>query len=909
MPALRSGASRPASVAVLTVFIGTLVAYCATAARYVRWGDSPEFVTVAHTLGIAHPPGYPLYTLLSALAVRIPLGEPFFRLSLLSALFGAAAAATLAALAWQTARLPLNGALSGPAFFTWRPGTSTSNGGGGASGLLAAASALLAGLTFAFSPTVWSQAVVPEVYTLSALLLLLLILLLTAWVRRSMGGAWSRDAGSQGSDPGSAAVPAGHASAGAADRLLPAMGLALGLALAHHLTAVLVVPSIAIVLLTRRPGPGRVRWAAAAGLMLVGLSLYAYLPLRAAHDPAVLWTPINTFSDLCDHVTGAQYAPLLFSAPLLEVRHKIALFLAGLPREMSLPVLLLSAVGLIGLWRSSRPLAAAVLLWPCLVVAHAAVYRIPDIASYYIPVYGAVALMAGHGLVTLLRLPRLSGRAGFVLGVAATALALSAGVFAAARHWSAQDLSRADAGKTYLDRLLSSVGSDGIVVTMTDRVLFPMWYARFVEGRRPDIAVASVREHAPHLSRWFPGVRFPSEQEFAARSVVPPSASPRRQVASARVGNYLPLLNVLNAPRRPLCADADLARRVFPERSVPRGLLVTVSPSRVDSVGTIDSQLRFWEQVERELSEGDDAEAVNVYAKSLTEQGMLFIERGDTRVALAILERAARMAPEEPLCLNNLGVAYEQAGRLEESMAQFEAAIHLDPVLAPPHYNIHRLASRLGDHARAREELETAVALAPDEAFYRVELALLLESSGDVRAAERMFRLAIELSPEDWGAKLAFGDFLARHRRFSEAVAAYEYAAELRPGAPDALKGLSRCYWALDDREKAMSVMSRLVELQPNNVVAKYDLALMLHRSGRPHEALPLLDDVMRILPTMWEAAAYKAGVLAELGRLWEARAIYDRAAELGASGEAFEKARSSVEERIRGGPPDEVAD
>ena len=52
--------------------------------------DSLEFQLVTYTLGIAHPTGYPLYTLLGKLFTLIPLGDVAYRLNLTSALFGAA---------------------------------------------------------------------------------------------------------------------------------------------------------------------------------------------------------------------------------------------------------------------------------------------------------------------------------------------------------------------------------------------------------------------------------------------------------------------------------------------------------------------------------------------------------------------------------------------------------------------------------------------------------------------------------------------------------------------------------------------------------------------------------------------------------------------------------------------------
>jgi len=63
---------------------------------------------------------------------------------------------------------------------------------------------------------------------------------------------------------------------------------------------------------------------------------------------------------------------------------------------------------------------------------------------------------------------------------------------------------------------------------------------------------------------------------------------------------------------------------------------------------------------------------------------------------------------------------------------------------------------------------------------------------------------------------------------------------------------------------------------------------VMLHSSGRGREAVVLLDDVIRILPNMWEARALKAGILGELGRHWEARGLFEEAIELGAGGDVF---------------------
>ncbi|XP_062824705.1 protein O-mannosyl-transferase TMEM260 isoform X2 [Anolis carolinensis] len=75
--------------AVAAVYVGTLP-------PSVPGGDSGELITAAYELGVAHPPGYPLFTLLAKSAIALlPFGSVAYRVNLLCALLGAAAASFL----------------------------------------------------------------------------------------------------------------------------------------------------------------------------------------------------------------------------------------------------------------------------------------------------------------------------------------------------------------------------------------------------------------------------------------------------------------------------------------------------------------------------------------------------------------------------------------------------------------------------------------------------------------------------------------------------------------------------------------------------------------------------------------------------------------------------------------------
>ena len=141
------------------------VLYFWTAAPNVTLLDSGEFLVAAQHFGVPHPTGYPLWTLLAWLFQLLPLGNAAWEINLFSGLCGALATGLVAALFSSSARWMLGGRLE-----RW-PG-------------LNFAVSLTVALLFAFSASMWSQAVIAEVYTLHALLIGLFLASLYLWLRK-----------------------------------------------------------------------------------------------------------------------------------------------------------------------------------------------------------------------------------------------------------------------------------------------------------------------------------------------------------------------------------------------------------------------------------------------------------------------------------------------------------------------------------------------------------------------------------------------------------------------------------------------------------------------------------------------------------------------------------------------------
>ncbi|MBK8231173.1 MAG: DUF2723 domain-containing protein [Candidatus Eisenbacteria bacterium] len=460
-------------LALAASFLVPLALYLRTLARSVTWIDGGELAAVAATLGIAHPPGYPLFTLLGHLFAQIPIGAVYSRIALLSAVATAGASAILFRILWSLIR-PADGS-------AWDHA-------------LGLASALGGALLFAVADSPWSQAVVVEVYALHALLV---ALLLAACIRVATPGARAP---------------------------LYTAGFWFGMGLAHHLTMVLLAPAIAVALVLA--GRDRSRGAtfsaralgSALGLALIPLLLYLYLPIRSRLGPAVNWDYPESWFRFVSHATAAQYRPML-SAEGLKFAEMKAFFSGQLPQEATFlfPLLALAGAILLGrarprlLWLTLPPVGAC--------VVYNALYLIPDIGVYYLPVLLIGALWAGFALASIGRRCARAGapaRFGFLVAL------LGLVAWPAGQNFERNDLSRNQSAAAYGRDLLRQCEPKAIVFSDDpNHVSQPMLYLQQVERLRPDVLILDLeRLESPMLERslaqWCPDLATACRAEVAA---------------------------------------------------------------------------------------------------------------------------------------------------------------------------------------------------------------------------------------------------------------------------------------------------------------------------------------------------------------------------------------------------------
>jgi tetratricopeptide (TPR) repeat protein len=281
------------SAAIVTIAAGVL--YFLTAARDIVVGDSPELITAAATLGVAHEPGYPLFTMLGHLFSWFPFGSIPFRINLLSVACHALTVGVIFMTAFRLTRSQLS----------------------------SAAAALL----LAANPVFWEWSLAAEVFPLNDLLAAITILLLIVWRERPQRAG-----------------------------LFAAVGFFSGLALTNHHTFVLLGPAFCWILweqrarLLARPG----LLVIAVGAFFVGLLPYLYIPWASAHHPSYNWGDVSSLSDLIDVVRRKSYGTRhLVSAPGYTGGSAISRF-GALFSSFGAMNLVFIALGLISAYKEAR---------------------------------------------------------------------------------------------------------------------------------------------------------------------------------------------------------------------------------------------------------------------------------------------------------------------------------------------------------------------------------------------------------------------------------------------------------------------------------------------------------------------------------------------------------------------------
>jgi hypothetical protein len=451
----------------LVLFAGTLGLYVATLSPGVAGGDPGEAQFVPRVLGIMHYTGYPLYTLLGwAWSYLVPLGSVAWRMNLLSAVL---AGVTVALLYLTGRQLRLSRGAAAVGALSWP----------------------LVGL-------VWSWSTVAGGRTLTACFAILITSLALWWGERPTS------------------------------RRFLLLAFVYGLSLTHHRTTILAAPALALyvllvlsgvegLVLVREHRAGQkcssrrllFTFVASLALAVLPLSLYLYLPIRSAMgSPFDLYHPDN-LDRFLDLVFARQFASTILPLTSPELPERAGVFAEILLSEFGWIGVVLGLLGFVTLWlRRGRAAPTLVALTFLPLAFFTLLYNVQEgqlNVVFLVPVYALFALWVGGGADAIRVLVERSlqhwsepaGRwTGWgVLILVAILLVPDGWVRYQVIHDVREQpldiyrqLLQGATARRFVDASLPTVAPNAVIVCDWEQAA-ALWYAQFIEGQRPDVAI------------------------------------------------------------------------------------------------------------------------------------------------------------------------------------------------------------------------------------------------------------------------------------------------------------------------------------------------------------------------------------------------------------------------------------
>ena len=241
--------------------------------------------------------------------------------------------------------------------------------------------------------------------------------------------------------------------------------------------------------------------------------------------------------------------------------------------------------------------------------------------------------------------------------------------------------------------------------------------------------------------------------------------------------------------------------------------------------------------------------------------GLVREEQGKHEEAIASLQSALRLRPNLRGANLFLGIAEYRLNRFDEAVLSFRKEIVLSP--SDPNawmwLGVAQLAKN--EPEGAAESLDKAAKLAPEnvDILYHRGRAHFLVSNNSY---EQMFKT----DPGSWRVHQVLAQADAEAERHDGAIEEYKAAIDVVPNEPGLHEELGTEYWKAGKLPEAAVALRRELEIDPNNVLARYKFGVLEVERGEGAESKESLEAALKQDPSLKDSAYYLGRAEMELG-------------------------------------------
>lgn len=209
---------------------------------------------------------------------------------------------------------------------------------------------------------------------------------------------------------------------------------------------------------------------------------------------------------------------------------------------------------------------------------------------------------------------------------------------------------------------------------------------------------------------------------------------------------------------------------------------------------------------------------------------------------------------------------YKLKGEYDTAYEMYNHCLAICPGSASVLYEMAHFSLFLNQPEKAQEQLEKAVALAPDNIWYKQTLAAYYRQKGETEKAISVYEDIAAQFPKRSEALMVLVDLYGRQKRYDEVVRTLD-RLEIKEGKSEQISMEKfRMYLNMDNREKAYEEIESLVEEYPNDFRYKVILGDVYLNHGKLEEARTVLRAVLDEEPDNAAAQLSMASYYEEMG-------------------------------------------
>jgi len=221
--------------------------------------------------------------------------------------------------------------------------------------------------------------------------------------------------------------------------------------------------------------------------------------------------------------------------------------------------------------------------------------------------------------------------------------------------------------------------------------------------------------------------------------------------------------------------------------------------------------------------------------------GMTWKQVGYWKNSITLFEHTLKITSNNYLPHNNLGVALQDEGRIDEAIDHYLKALQINPYYEKAHYN---LGVALQDEGRIDEAIDhylKALQINPDyeKAYYNLNevLAFSREIDGNIDKIEK----ALKYKPNNPLLYCILGKLYRIKGKLDKAIEYYQKALSLQPKLLEAMYHLAKLFIIKMEYEKALSLYQEMIGILPNHPAAYYNIACIYARQNKPEKSVSWL--------------------------------------------------------------------